>query len=157
MPLTGHLWPKLACCTKPLLISRPNFGYVLLGSWSHAAWFESTWASICFDLAQHWQFTQHPSYFETKNNVMKRIFSLSKGRSQLYDFVGTTPGLLSSLGVLGGTYQQWWIILSLNTQIGMVMVFTVQFWPKFACQDKVLMTTGENVLYTWLKSCPYMA
>ena len=32
MPLTGYFWPKLNCCTKPFLISGPNFGYILLGS-----------------------------------------------------------------------------------------------------------------------------
>ena len=37
MPLTGHLWPKLDCCTKPFLISGPNFGYISLGSCSDAA------------------------------------------------------------------------------------------------------------------------
>ena len=53
MPLTAHLSPKLDCCTKPFLISGPNFGYILLGSCSNAAYFHSTWASLRLDLNEH--------------------------------------------------------------------------------------------------------
>ena len=41
------------------------------------------WASLRLDLTEHWQFTQHLSYFETPSSVMKNMFPSSKGRSQL--------------------------------------------------------------------------
>ena len=66
MPLTAHLSPKLDCCTKPFLISGPNFRYILLGSCSNAAYFHSTWASLRLDLTEHYQFTNTPHISKLK-------------------------------------------------------------------------------------------
>ena len=79
MPRNGHLEPQLDSCKEPFLISRPNFGYKLLDSCSNTALFDSTWASLRLDLTEHWQFTQHPSYFETENSVMKIFLHCPKG------------------------------------------------------------------------------
>ena len=79
MPRNGHLEPQLDSCKKPFLILRPKCGYKLLDSCSNTALFDSTWASLRLDLTEHWQFTQHPSYFETENSVMKIFLHCPKG------------------------------------------------------------------------------
>ena len=45
------------------------------------------------DLTEHWQFTQHPSYFETQSSVMKSMDIVQRA-IPISDFVGDQPKIL---------------------------------------------------------------
>ena len=146
MPRNGHLEPKLDSCKKPFLISRPNFGYKLLDSCSNTALFDPTWASLRLDLTEHWQFTQHPSYFETQNSVMK-IFYIVQRVIPIVDCWfcrGSAQDCFWIWGVVGGTYPPRWTILSQNTQSDLVMPLTGYLWPKLGCCTKSFPISGPN-------------
>ena len=71
-----------------------------------ATWFESPFL-----------FTQHPSEVRTESMV----------RNSFSKFQGS----FSKFGVVGDTYSPVWTILSLNTQIDLVLPLTGHLWPIF--------------------------
>ena len=96
------------------------------------------------DLTEHWAFTQHPSYFETENSVMKIFLHCPKGDPNCWFCRGSAQDCFKIWGVVGGTYPPGWTILSLNTQSDLVMPLTGYLWPKLGCCTKSFPILGPN-------------
>ena len=66
MPLTGYFWTVV----KHLRYKDQILDIILVKC--GLIWLNTL---MRLDLTEHWQFTQHPSYFETQSSVMKSMFT----------------------------------------------------------------------------------
>ena len=105
MPLTGHLWPKLECCTT----SFPIWGPIL-----DKAGFLVKCGLIWLNM-RNLHNTPHISRLKT---VSWKVFLFFKRAIPISNFVGYHPSIIFYIfGVVEGTYPPGWTVLSIHEVI----------------------------------------
>ena len=145
MPLTGHLWPKLDCCTTSFPIWGPilditgflvKCGLIWLNMGINAAWFD-------------WQLAIYttPLTFRDWKQCHEKYFYFVKRAIPIGNFVGYHPSIILYFWSCGGTYPPGWTVLFIHEVIW--LCHSMDIWDQNWTVVKSLFWYQDQILYVY--------